>query len=137
MRLVVVGSRNYTDRAFVFQVLDMYKINTVEIDTIVSGGAAGPDTFAAEWADENGIQKHIILADWQTHGKSAGFIRNSDLWDNADEGVAFWDGKSKGTEHSFGLAKRQKKTLLVFSNRELVKYIRYGIEVELDVLDRG
>jgi hypothetical protein len=41
----------------------------------------------------------VFPADWETHGRAAGPIRNQAM---LDEGkpylvIAFWDGKSKGT----------------------------------------
>ena len=108
--------------------LDIYRLQE-GLSEIVSGGALGIDTIAEQYAETHGIPSKIFLADWQEKGKQAGFIRNNEIWEYADEGVAFWDGKSKGTAHSFQLAKRHKKTLIVFQGENLVKYIKMGVEV--------
>ena len=50
------------------------------------------------------INRIIFLPDWDKYGKSAGFIRNKLIINEADMVVAFWDGKSKGTKNSIDLA---------------------------------
>ena len=52
-------------------------------------------------------------ADWHTHGKSAGPIRNRKMAkyaSQADRGVlfAFWDWKSRGTQSMVYLAQQEK-----------------------------
>ena len=37
-----------------------------------------------------------VLADWRTHGKSAGQIRNAAMGAYANAAVILWDGESKG-----------------------------------------
>jgi hypothetical protein len=113
MKLAVVGSRSFNDYKTLKVVLDELK-ESINIHCIVSGGANGADTLAERYAKENNIPIEVYKPDWNKHGKAAGFIRNSDIWNNSDLGVAFWDGKSKGTKHSFGIAKKQKKDLYVF-----------------------
>lgn len=52
-------------------------------------------------------------ADWNKYGKSAGYKRNEQMAIYADACLAFWDGKSKGTKHMIGLAKRHNLRLKV------------------------
>ena len=111
MRLAVVGSRKLTNYSKVKEVLNRYYTQYGSDLVIVSGGAAGADSMAEWFAKEHGLKTHIIKPDWNKHGKSAGFIRNQEIWDNADAGVAFWDGKSKGTAHSFKISAAQDKDL--------------------------
>ncbi len=51
-------------------------------------------------------------ADWDKHGKPAGYIRNAEMADKAEALLALWDGQSRGTLHMINLAK--KKGLLVY-----------------------
>ena len=44
--------------------------------------------------------------DWDKYGKSAGYIRNTEMAEAGDILVAFWDGKSKGTEHMINIMKK-------------------------------
>lgn len=135
MKLAVVGSRSVgetvEDVDFIYEVLDTYR-KFEGLQTIVSGGAKGVDEVAEFYASERKIDLRIFYAKWNQYGKAAGYRRNLEIWDYADEGVAFWDGKSKGTSHSFELAIKHKKTLLVFKDKELVKYFKNGEEHEVE-----
>jgi hypothetical protein len=120
IKLAVIGSRSITDRDPIFDKLDEY----IEIAQnkgheliIVSGGASGVDSIAAEFARSRGLILIDVLPAWNDRRgnfvRSAGFKRNDIIWEVCDCGVAFWDGKSKGTAHSFDLAKRYKKRLSI------------------------
>jgi hypothetical protein len=41
----------------------------------------------------------------------AGYKRNAEIWQYADEGIAFWNGVSQGTKHSLDLSKFYGKKL--------------------------
>ena len=114
MKLAVIGSRGFDDYNILESVLDEL-LTSFNITTIVSGGAKGADSLAEKYAKLHNLDIEIYKPDWDKLGKAAGFIRNNTIWDNSDLGVAFWDGKSKGTAHSFGIAKKQKKELYVFN----------------------
>lgn len=114
MTIAVVGSRNFNDYNVVKIILDELQ-KDVGFTKISSGGANGADSLAEKYAWSNDIELAIFIPDWSI-GKQAGFIRNVEIWDNADFGVAFWDGRSSGTAHSFKLAKKQNKRLFVFNN---------------------
>ncbi len=110
-KLAVVGSRNLADYLLVEKTLDAYYFIHGNDLEIVSGGAKGADSLAARYAQENDLKLHVFLPEWNKYGKSAGFRRNTLIWDISDAGVAFWDGVSKGTSHSFDIAKSQGKEL--------------------------
>lgn len=111
MRLAVVGSRNLTDFSLVCECLDRYhKIYGSDL-VIISGGAKGADSLGALYARTKGLECVVHLPEWDKYGKSAGFRRNTTIWDDAQAGVAFWDGVSKGTSHSFDIAAKQGKEL--------------------------
>lgn len=67
--------------------------------TLVSGGAKGADTFARDYAEKHAYPFKEYLAKWDEHGKKAGILRNLEMLEIADQVVAFWDGKSRGTSH--------------------------------------
>lgn len=105
---LVAGSRTITDYNYIKETLDYFLQNKTEI-TIVSGGARGVDSLAERYAKERNYGLKIFPADWDRYGKQAGYIRNDEMHKYisqfSDRGiVAFWDGKSKGTAHNFGLA---------------------------------
>jgi hypothetical protein len=41
----------------------------------------------------------VFPADWKTHGKAAGPIRNRQMAKNAEALIALWDGNSRGTKN--------------------------------------
>ncbi len=114
MKLAVIGSRTFDDYKILCVVIDQLK-EVFPISTIVTGGAKGADSLAEKYAYHNKLALEIYKPDWEQYGKSAGFIRNSTIWDNSDMGIAFWDGMSKGTAHSFNIAKKQNKKLYIFN----------------------
>lgn len=112
MKLAVVGSRGFNDYELLKSKLDAIH-SRKPITCIVSGGARGADKLSEKWADENNIQKLIFIPEWKKYGKRAGFLRNEDIIKNSDAVVAFWDGESKGTQHSINLSKKYEKSCLV------------------------
>lgn len=106
---MIVGSRGYTDYAEFKAKCDALLANKTDIE-IVSGGASGTDALAERYARELGYSLQIFPAEWSRYGKRAGYVRNREMhaYNSTfpERGViAFWDGQSKGTAHSFALAK--------------------------------
>ena len=67
------------------------------MEEIVSGGAAGIDSLAAEYARRNGLKLTEILPQYDRYGRAAPILRNKRIVEYADQILAFWDGSSKGT----------------------------------------
>ena len=89
MKVAVVGSRG------IFAIdIGMY---ISDGDEIVSGGAVGVDSCAAEYAKKNGLKLTVFLPQYERYGRAAPIERNKKIVDYADKIIAFWDGKSKGT----------------------------------------
>lgn len=116
MKAAVIGSRTFNDFSMVEKTMNEYKQNNnVEYELIISGGARGADSLGEEYANKYNVPKLILKPDWKKHKKAAGFIRNKNIIDNAEIVFAFWDGKSKGTQHAMQLTKQQHKTLIVIN----------------------
>ena len=99
MKLAIIGSRNIDDI-----VIDKY---IPEATTeIVSGGAKGVDTLAKFFAQKNGLILTEFLPRYDLYGKVAPIKRNREIAEYADEAIAFWDGRSKGTEHAIRFFKK-------------------------------
>jgi len=109
-KVAIIGSREWAD----FEMVRDYVYSLDEDDTIVTGGARGADQFAEIYGRERGLAVIVYQADWDTHGRRAGLIRNHDIIGGADRVVAFWNGSSTGTQHSLRLAKEAGKHALVF-----------------------
>lgn len=105
MNIAIVGSRDFNNYDDLCEVL--YSTVNASEDTIISGGAKGADKLGERFADENNVPKKVFLPDWDKYGKGAGFIRNSQIVEEADYVIAFWDGKSKGTADT--VKKAEKK----------------------------
>jgi hypothetical protein len=112
MRVIVTGSRGWSDRYFIAGVLAELPGGT----TIVHGSAKGADKLAAQEAQKLGLLLEPHPAEWALHDregltclpcscseaaphcKFAGFRRNEHMASlGADLCIAFWDGRSSGT----------------------------------------
>ena len=110
MKTIIAGSRTITNYRIV--VAAIKKIDW-EITTIISGCANGVDKLGEQWARENNIPIQHFPAEWERHGKSAGFIRNKKMADEANAVIAIWDGKSAGTAHMINIAKHNNLKLKI------------------------
>ncbi len=119
MKLAIIGSRDFNNYDFLHDKMDFiagtYKWN---IELVISGGAKGADSLGEQWAKKHAILTKIYYPDWDRYGRSAGFIRNYNIIEDANVVVAFWDGKSKGTKHSIDLAKKQGKEIIIINYKE-------------------
>ena len=75
-RVLVCGGRNYTDRQRVRGVLDFVEHLGDAPLVIIHGGAGGADRYAGGWATLRLRECIVYQADWKTHGKAAGPLRN-------------------------------------------------------------
>lgn len=98
VKLAVIGSRGFTDYALMCGALDGYIEALDGPVEIVSGGARGADNLAERYAEEHHIPITILRARWNLHGKEAGFLRNTEIVNESDDCIAFWDGQSRGTQ---------------------------------------
>lgn len=108
LRVLVAGSRTFTDRGLLFQELDERREKILEV--VAGECPEGADKFGKEWAQERGVPYRGFPADWKTHGKRAGYVRNLAMAEyvaqqNGPGGAAliFWDGISKGTSMMLNL----------------------------------
>ena len=102
-RIAIVGSRDFPSRDLILGYVGSLRPKKDGI-VIISGGARGVDTWAIEAAEIEDMSYEIFDADWEKHGKKAGFMRNLTLVQEADGVIAFWDGESKGTLHTIKAA---------------------------------
>lgn len=112
MKLAIIGSRSFNSFAKALEVFNQNFPNG-DISEVVSGGAKGADTVGKAIAERLGLKYTEFLPDWEKDGFGAGFKRNHLIIDNSDIVLAFWDGESRGTAHSIGLANAQKKKVII------------------------
>lgn len=114
IKLAIVGSRTFNNYQTFIEILNIIKTK-YKINTIISGGARGADSFAEAYADRYKINKLIFPADWKKYGKKAGFLRNVDIIKNCDVCLAFWDGESHGTKHDIDLCEQYNKKCFIYN----------------------
>lgn len=90
MRVLVCGGRDYTDKEYVYSILDECYIQNTNLE-VISGMARGADRFAYEWARDRGVKCYEFPADWDRYKKAAGPIRNQQMIDEGfpDAAIAF------------------------------------------------
>ena len=96
----IVGSRSINDVN-----LDLF-IDPDHIGCVETGGASGVDALAEQWANRHHIECIIFKAHWEKFGKRAGILRNRDMVEFSDAVIAFWDGRSKGTQSTIEYAQK-------------------------------
>ena len=102
MKLAIIGSRELTQ-------INVDGYVPEGVDEIVSGGAKGVDGLAREFANRKGIKLTEFLPEYNLYGRAAPMKRNQQIAEYADQVLAFWDGKSKGTEYTINLFEKLGK----------------------------
>lgn len=103
-KILVCGGRNFANYPLLSNTLNKICIDREwlwDIEyympgvIIISGMAKGADSLAIDWAVVNWLRWEEYPADWETHGKAAGLIRNQQMLDEGkpDLVVAFPGGR--------------------------------------------
>ena len=138
--IAIVGSRTYPLPKVVWDSLDLVQKAeaakmgrmfvsdfvdklTPDQNVVISGGAQGVDTWAAEFAEARGITVVVMRANWKKYGAGAGFKRNGEIVLGADDVVAFWDGQSKGTLDTIRKAHNAKKPYAIIGPDNTAKLL--------------
>ncbi len=106
MKIAIIGSRN-------IKVENIGDYLPPNVEEIISGGAKGVDLCAREYAIKNKIKLTEILPDYKLYKKGAPIKRNLQIIDCAQEVIAFWDGKSKGTKFVIDKCREKNKKVTV------------------------
>lgn len=134
MRVLVTGSRNWNDRLSLYRTLhteivekfwekgydsDGEFVDYVRPDDfmLVHGACpTGADHLADQWCLGWNFVAEQHPADWERHGKPAGFIRNAEMVDSGiDLCLAFNKNASPGTTHCADLAERRGITTIRYT----------------------
>lgn len=137
VRIIIAGGRDFINYKYLedsaLKVIHQLECNNIKtgLNTsdmekerkqikIISGKARGADTLGERFGIKCGFEIKEFPADWNKHGKSAGFIRNEEMAKFASSEnvygvlIAFWDGKSKGTMNMIDCAKHYGLELHIF-----------------------
>lgn len=113
MKVLICGSRNWP--TFDDDLIRNYVESLPPDAVVIEGGAPGADSHARFWAAQRGLEVRELKADWQTHGKKAGPIRNRRMLDLVPDRVAaFQLGRSRGTQDTIDEATRRGIPVEVF-----------------------
>lgn len=77
LRVLVCGGRDYKNVVVVYDQLDTLRRKAPhDAMLVIQGGATGADKLARQWAMDRSVEYQNYPADWATHGRAAGPIRN-------------------------------------------------------------
>ena len=144
VRVVIAGSRSFNDYKYLeakchkvfyslskeHNILSGHILEDIPNMEIVSGNAKGADILGEMFASRYNIRVKRFYPNWDLYGKRAGYLRNKEMAEYATSDnshgilIAFWDGKSKGTQHMINLAK--ENNLIVF----VINYITDNVICE-------
>lgn len=102
MRTIIAGSREGVTPKDVLEAIERAPFS---ITSVLCGMARGADSFGMAWAEANGIPVERFPADWERHGKRAGYVRNVEMAEAADALILVWTGSSRGSKHMLEAAK--------------------------------
>ncbi len=111
--LIIAGGRDFNDYPLLERTVDQFLKDVRDEITIFCGKASGADSLGERYALARGYAVQYFPALWKKFGRAAGPVRNQEMVDRADALVAFWDGKSRGTAHIIGAARRQQLAVCV------------------------
>jgi len=140
-KVIVAGSREFNNYSLLAKKLHHLlkeKAETHKI-VIVSGTARGADKLGELWASRHDHEVERFPADWNKHGKRAGYLRNKEMAEYADALIAFWDGVSRGTEHMVNIMEKLGKPVrtvrfmgAIIAPDELPNYNDPDVQARLD-----
>jgi hypothetical protein len=107
MKVLVCGSRDWTDFDAIANRLTAIPGEHEQV-AVLHGAAWGADRIAGRAARMLGFQVRAFHADWATHGRRAGILRNLQMLDERPDLVlAFQRDGSRGTQHTIDEARRR------------------------------
>lgn len=104
-RILITGSRTWDDANVILEAIDEHG---GDYAVVVSGHCPlGADAMAEDAAEALGMDVELHPADWNQHGKRAGFLRNAEMVNlGADVCLAFIRDDSKGATMTANLAQK-------------------------------
>lgn len=103
MKVLVCGGRAYNKVTHVCNTLDEIHAEKT-ITEIISGNARGADQLSELWAKQNNVTLRVFPADWDRHGKRAGYLRNVKMLEEGDPDMVVAFPGGKGTRMMVAIA---------------------------------
>jgi len=102
VRILVTGSRFWDDADSLMKALSdiVWQVDSRKVAIVHGGCPSGADAIAGQTARALGLTVEVHPADWDTHGRAAGPIRNQEMVSlGADVVLAFFrkDAANRGT----------------------------------------
>lgn len=117
MKLIIAGSRDLQlTLTQLDDIMTELKVPTELVTEVVSGGASGIDAIGELWAEcrPDPLKMIRFEADWDTHGKAAGPIRNKQMGLYADAALIITKkGWTPGSKNMHDIMRRLKKKVWV------------------------
>lgn len=115
-KIAVIGNRTGWTRKEVHHQLYLFGIGAK--DTIVSGGAGGVDSFAEQFARDNGLKFVAFFPNPDKPSPERYYARNRKIVKFSDIVIAFNKQKTGGTVWTINYAKKQVVALSIFGENK-------------------
>lgn len=97
MKTVIYGGRDFKEYPILEAAIELASDYGIKVTSVISGKAQGAGALGEQYAKKNGLGLELYPADWNKHGKKAGFMRNSTMVEVCEAGIGLWDAASNGT----------------------------------------
>lgn len=121
MKVLVTGSRNWSDVGSVYLWLDRCVVPGQPFTLYHGGCRTGADAIADSWARRRGFQVVVVPANWKKYGRAAGPLRNKAMVEtygpDVDWFLVFSRDRSSGTEntlqHIYNLSRKSSSNIVI------------------------
>lgn len=107
MKVIIAGSRNFKDYQKLKKECNHFLQGQKNIEIVSGCHYKGADKLGIQYANEKGFNLIKFPAEWNKFGKAAGPKRNKEMAIFSDVLIAFWDGRSRGTQNMILLANQK------------------------------
>lgn len=124
-KILICGGRDFQwDKFAHWKLSEFHHANPVS--EVIEGGAKGADRIGRQWAESKNIPVRTFHADWDTHGRGAGHIRNAEMLKFGQPDFVFAFDGGRGTDNMVSISEKAKTKVHRFTIR--TKDYSYDIE---------
>lgn len=107
-KLLVCGGRDFTDEeslaTWMREAITLLGVENRDQLIVIHGGARGADRMAGVIAAGSGVEVCVFPAQWQVHGRCAGFVRNRKMLEEGQPDMVLAAPGGRGTDMMVRLA---------------------------------